>query len=47
VGEPVISRSSGKWIIPVSRRLNKPDGSFGGVALATLDIEYSPLLPGR
>jgi len=40
VGEPVISRSSGKWIIPVSRRLNKPDGSFGGVALATLDIEY-------
>jgi len=40
VGEPVISRSSGKWIIPVSRRLDKPDGSFGGVALATLDIDY-------
>jgi hypothetical protein len=40
VGEPVISRSSGKWIIPVSRRVDKPDGGFGGVALATLDIEY-------
>jgi diguanylate cyclase (GGDEF)-like protein len=40
VGAPVISRSSGKWIIPVSRRLNKPDGSFGGVALATLDVDY-------
>ncbi|NVM75127.1 diguanylate cyclase (GGDEF)-like protein [Duganella sp. SG902] len=40
VGEPVISRSTGKWIMPVSRRLNKPDGSFGGVVLATLDIEY-------
>ncbi|MBV6325289.1 sensor domain-containing diguanylate cyclase [Duganella violaceipulchra] len=40
VGEPVISRSSGKWIIPVSRRLNKADGSFAGVALATLDIDY-------
>jgi len=40
VGNPVISRSSGKWIMPVSRRLNKADGSFGGVALATLDIDY-------
>ena len=40
VGNPVISRSTGKWIMPVSRRLNQPDGSFGGVVLATLDIEY-------
>jgi diguanylate cyclase (GGDEF)-like protein len=40
VGEPVISRSSGRWIIPVSRRFDKPDGSFGGVVLATLDIDY-------
>jgi diguanylate cyclase (GGDEF)-like protein len=40
VGLPVISRSSGKWIMPVSRRLNLPDGSFGGVVLATLDIDY-------
>ncbi len=40
VGQPVISRSTGKWIIPVSRRLDKPDGSFGGVALATLDVDY-------
>ncbi|GJI96127.1 response regulator [Duganella caerulea] len=40
VGPPVISRTSGKWIIPVSRRLNKADGGFGGVVLATLDIDY-------
>jgi diguanylate cyclase (GGDEF)-like protein len=40
VGNPVISRSSGKWILPGSRRLDKPDGSFGGVVLATLDIDY-------
>jgi diguanylate cyclase (GGDEF)-like protein len=40
VGQPVISRSTGKWIMPVSRRLNKADGSFGGVVLATLDIDY-------
>nr|WKF60886.1 Phytochrome-like protein cph2 [Paraburkholderia busanensis] len=40
IGVPVISRSSGRWVIPVSRRISKPDGSFGGVALATVDIEF-------
>lgn len=40
IGIPVISRSSGKWVIPVSRRINKPDGSFGGVVLATVDIDF-------
>jgi diguanylate cyclase (GGDEF)-like protein len=40
VGQPVLSRSSGKWVLPVSRRLNRPDGSFGGVVLGTLDIDY-------
>ncbi|WP_459251586.1 sensor domain-containing diguanylate cyclase [Paraburkholderia nemoris] len=40
IGVPVISRSSGKWVIPVSRRINKPDGSFGGVVLATVDIGF-------
>jgi len=40
VGNPVIGRTTGKWIIPVSRRFNKPDGSFGGVVLATLDMGY-------
>jgi diguanylate cyclase (GGDEF)-like protein len=40
IGVPVISRSSGKWVIPVSRRIDKPDGSFGGVVLATVDIDF-------
>ena len=40
IGVPVISRSTGKWIIPVSRRINHADGSFGGVALATIDIDF-------
>ncbi|WP_254067471.1 sensor domain-containing diguanylate cyclase [Burkholderia sp. L27(2015)] len=40
IGVPVISRSSGKWIIPVSRRINHADGSFGGVALATIDVDF-------
>ncbi len=40
LGDPVRSRSGGQWIITVSRRFNKPDGSFGGVVLATLDASY-------
>jgi diguanylate cyclase (GGDEF)-like protein len=40
VGIPVVSRSTGKWVLPISRRLNHKDGSFAGVALATIDLEY-------
>jgi len=40
IGKPVRSRSTGDWILPVSRRLNHPDGSFAGVALGTIRIEY-------
>jgi diguanylate cyclase (GGDEF)-like protein len=39
IGAPVRSRSTGVWIIPVSRRLQYPDGSFAGVALATLRLD--------
>ena len=35
VGVPVQSRSTGEWIITVSRRINRPDGGFNGVVLAT------------
>jgi diguanylate cyclase (GGDEF)-like protein len=40
VGSPVRSRSTGVWIIPVSRRINGPNGSFGGVALVTLRVNF-------
>lgn len=40
IGTPVKSRSNGEWIIPVSRRIDKSDGSFGGVALATLRLDF-------
>ncbi len=39
IGRPVHSQSNG-WLIPVTRRYNKPDGSFGGVALAAIDPHY-------
>ena len=40
IGEPVRSKSTGDWIIPVSRRINHPDGSFAGVVLATVKMQY-------
>ncbi len=36
---PVISRTTGKWVLVLTRRLNSEDGSFAGVANAVLDME--------
>ncbi len=40
VGRPVKSLVDGEWVITLSRRFNKPDGSFGGVVLATISANY-------
>lgn len=40
VGAAVHGRVSGNWIIPVSRRVDGPDGSFAGVMLAIIDTAY-------
>ncbi|WP_051516517.1 sensor domain-containing diguanylate cyclase [Herbaspirillum sp. RV1423] len=40
VGPPIRSRSSGKWVATVTRRIASADGSFGGVVLATVDMAY-------
>lgn len=40
VGHPVKSRSTGVWVLPVSRRIDRPDGSFAGVALVTLKVNF-------
>jgi len=40
VGHPVKSRSTGVWVLPVSRRIDHADGSFAGVALITLKVNF-------
>ncbi|MBG7621106.1 GGDEF domain-containing protein [Herbaspirillum sp. AP02] len=40
ISPTLVSRSTGNWVIPMSRRLNHPDGSFAGVLLATLRVDH-------
>ena len=40
IGQPFHGRLSKQNIIPLSRRINKPDGSFGGVVFIGLRTDY-------
>lgn len=40
IGQPILARISKKWLIPLSRRVNRPDGSFGGIVYSAITIEY-------
>jgi diguanylate cyclase (GGDEF)-like protein len=40
INGPLVSRSDGKMVIGLSRRITRPDGSFGGVVVGTLHLEY-------
>jgi two-component system, NtrC family, sensor kinase len=40
IGKPLLSRSIGRWFVSLSRRIDNPDGSFGGVVVAALEPGY-------
>jgi len=40
LSHPLVSRVNNGWILAISRRISKPDGSFGGIVLGTLQLAY-------
>jgi diguanylate cyclase (GGDEF)-like protein len=40
IGMGAGNQANGDWIMGVSRRINLPDGRFGGVVLATVRLDY-------
>lgn len=40
ISGPVLGRVSGRWAITLTRRINKPDGSFGGIAAISIEPRY-------
>lgn len=40
IGPSIRARNTGDWVLTVSRRINHADGSFAGVALATIYLEH-------
>ncbi len=40
ISQPLVSRLTGAPIVVLSRRIDKPDGSFGGVVLGSLKLSY-------
>src|ERR1700722_6753198 len=41
IGDPVALRSTGKYSIPVARRLRAPDGSFAGIITGQVDPRFA------
>jgi len=39
IGETVVGKTTGKKVFNLSRRIDAPDGSFAGVAMAAIDID--------
>ena len=40
VSTVIRSRLTGTWVIVVSQRIDRPDGSFAGVAVASVNVTY-------
>lgn len=40
ISAPLLSRTDGQWLIPVTQRITLPDGHFAGVLLAAIEPSY-------
>jgi PAS domain-containing protein len=40
VGPPLRDRTTGAWVVTLSRRINSPSGQFAGVAVASISLAY-------
>lgn len=40
IGRPLLSRSVNRWFVSVSRRVDRPDGSFGGIVAAAVEPAF-------
>ena len=40
ISKPLVSRLTGSRIVVLSRRISKPDGTFGGIVLGSLKLSY-------
>jgi len=40
ISRPLRNRINGRWMISLSRRISTPDGGFGGVVMAAVELEY-------
>ncbi|HTY67555.1 MAG TPA: ATP-binding protein [Alphaproteobacteria bacterium] len=47
IDPPVRGRQTSEMVIPISRRIDRPDGSFAGVVVASLSIRYFANFYGR
>jgi PAS domain S-box-containing protein len=40
IGAPILGRVSQRWVLPISRRINRPDGRFAGIVFASYDLAH-------
>jgi diguanylate cyclase (GGDEF)-like protein/PAS domain S-box-containing protein len=40
VSKPVRGKMMGDWVVPITRRIDNPDGTFAGLAIAAVSVNY-------